>query len=52
MSCSQMFFASNAQERTFRDMQRLLLSAGWKVVKVNRQKGGHMTLQFYEAIPV
>ncbi|KAF9042839.1 S-adenosyl-L-methionine-dependent methyltransferase [Hymenopellis radicata] len=47
-----MFLHFNSQERTIRHMQDLLLSTGWKVVKVRRQDGDSTFLQAVEAVPV
>ncbi|KAG6868849.1 hypothetical protein C0993_008978 [Termitomyces sp. T159_Od127] len=47
-----MFLFFNAQERTIRHFKDLLLSTGWKVKKVYRQKGDDTYLQSIEAVPV
>lgn len=47
-----MFLFFNAQERTIRHFKDLLLSTGWKIKEVHRQKGDDTYLQTIEAVPI
>ncbi|TFY59550.1 hypothetical protein EVG20_g7747 [Dentipellis fragilis] len=48
----QMFVVLNAQERTVRQFERVLKSAGWKINMVHRHESDSTFLQSVEAIPI